>query len=82
MVGVHGAKGVGDCVEWERCGELGIAGDKDGECPDFGPPAEVLNGGGVDENKLHGGHCHAHCEETEEASTGGTLAVIANQGVL
>ncbi len=80
LVAVHGAKGVGDCVERERCGELDVAWDKDGECPDFGPSAEVLDGGGVEEDELHGGHCHAQCEETEEASTGGTLVVIANQG--
>ncbi len=58
-----------------------MAGDKDGECPDFGPPVEIFNGGCVNENELHGRHCHAHCEETKDASTAGTLVVIANQGV-
>lgn len=70
MVRVHGAKGVGDYVKRERCGEMGIDGDKDSQCPDFGPSAEVLDGGGVEENELQGGHCHAHREESEEASAG------------
>lgn len=81
MVGVHGAKGIGDGVEWGRCRKLGVAGDKDGKCPDFGPPVEVLDGGGINENELHGGHGHAHCEKTKEASTGGTLVKIAKETI-